>query len=76
MSGPKQREPKKDEISPQLAAVAEDKPTNDDLFAFTCMSGFSAITDSNPILANPLTACIDSGTSSHYFPDRSIFINY
>ena len=76
MSGPKQREPKKDEISPQLAAVAEDKPTDKDLFEFTCMSGFSAISDSNPIFENPLAACIDSSASSYYYPDRSNFINY
>ena len=74
--GPKQRKPKKDETSPQSAAFAEDKLTDDDLFAFTCTSGFSAIAQSNPISANPLAACIDSGASSHYCPDRSKFINY
>ena len=74
--GPKQRKLKKDKTSPQLAAVAEDKLTDDNLFAFTCTSGFSAITESNPISANPLAACIDSDASSHYCPDRSKFINY
>ena len=67
---------KKDKTSPQSAVVAEDKPTDDDLFAFTCTSGFSAITESNPISANLLAACIDSGASSHYCPDRAKFINY
>ena len=59
-----------------MAAVAEDKLTDDDLFAFTCTSGFSPIADSNPISTNPLAACIDSSTSSHYCPDRSKLINY
>lgn len=63
-------------MSIESEAVADNKTNDDDLFAFTCTSAFSAVADVTPASTNSFGACTDSSASGHYFPDKSKFINY
>ena len=74
--GPRQGKAKKPEKSDDAAIVADNMPNNEDLFTFTCTSDLSALAESINIPQGHLNACIDSGTSNHYCPDRAKFINY
>ena len=64
---------KKAEKKDESAAVAE---ANDELFAFTCTSDYVAAAEALHIPRSRLGACIDSGASRHYCPDRAKFENY
>ena len=72
----RQKKLKKTEMSIESEAVADNKTNDDDLFAFTCTSAFSAVADVTPASTNSFGACTDSSASGHYFPDKSKFINY
>ena len=73
--GPRQKKSKKGEKKSQdLAAVASGE--NEELFAFTCTSDYAAVANTLQIPKERLGACIDSGASSHYCPDRTKFHNY
>jgi len=64
----------KDE-KPESAAVAVDDDA-DELFAFTCTSDYAAATNDPVVVNSKLVACVDSGASHDYCPDRSKFMNY
>ena len=73
--GPRQRKSKKGaKKTEESAAVA--KNDDEELFAFTCTSDYVALTESLQLPKDKLGACIDSGASSHYCPDRTKFQNY
>jgi len=59
------RREKKSEESAAVAKGADDK-----LFAFTCTSDYVALTNSLKLPKDKFGACMDSGASSHYCPDR------
>jgi hypothetical protein len=60
--------------SEESAAVA--KGEDSELFTFTCTSDYVALTDSLKILKGKYGACMDSGASDHYCPERDRFQNY
>ena len=72
--GPRQKKSKKGEKKDESAAVAETK--DEELFAFTCTLDYVAIAEALKVPKSRLGACIDSGASRHYCPDRSKFENY
>ena len=51
------------------------KMTTEEVFAFTCTSTFIGIADSLKIPPLKRGVIVDSGTSSHFCPDKSKFIN-
>ena len=51
------------------------KTTTEEVFAFTCTSTFIGIADSLKIPPSKCGVIVDSGTSSHFCPDKSKFIN-
>ena len=58
----------------ESAAVA--KGEDDELFTFTCTSDYVALTNSLKIPKGKYGACMDSGASDHYCPERDQFQNY
>jgi hypothetical protein len=56
----------------QLLCKTEDQK----LFAFVCTSDYIAVADAIGLPKDKLGACVDSGASSHYFPDRTKSLNY
>ena len=73
--GPWQKKSKKGEKKTnETAAVA--KTEDQELFAFTCTSDYVTIADAIGLPKDKLGACIDSGASSHYCPDRTRFQNF
>jgi len=72
--GPRQKKSKKGEKKDESAAVADVK--DEELFAFTCTSDYVAVAEALQVPKSRLGACIDSGASRHYCPDRSKFENY
>ena len=74
--GPRQKKSQKSNKLPDTAAVAETKVNYDNLFAFTCTTDLSALANALHLPKTWLGACIDSGASSHYCPDRSKFLTY
>ena len=56
-----------------MVAVKDD---NNELFAFTCTSDYSAIVNKLDLPKSKLGTCVDSGASCDYCPDCSKFINY
>ena len=51
------------------------KTTTEEVFVFTCTSTFVGIADSLKIPPSKRGIIVDSGTSSHFCPDKSKFIN-
>ena len=49
---------------------------DDELFVFTCTSDYADIPKALQIPKSRLGACMDSGASHHYCPDRDKFENY
>ena len=74
--GPRGRNSKKGEKKAETAAAAEATGNADEIFAFTCMSDYVEVANALNIPKSQLGACIDSGASQHYSPDRNAFINY
>jgi len=72
--GPKQNKSKNGEKKEESAAVAEDK--DEQFFAFTCTSDYVAVAEALQLPKSRLGACIDSGASRHYCPNRARFTNY
>src|SRR5882762_4938951 len=71
--GPRQKK-KKEKKSEESAAVA--KSEENELFAFTCTSDYVALTEVLKLPKDKFGACMDSGASDHYCPDRTKFENY
>ena len=74
--GPRQKKANKSQNLPKAAIVADAKQKSESFFAFTCTSDFTDVAQSLDLPRDQLGACIDSGASSHYCPDRSQFKNY
>jgi hypothetical protein len=70
--GPRQNRRKK----PETATVAVDSTEDDELFAFTCTSNYADVAESLKLPRSKLGTCVDSGASTDYSPDRSMFSNY
>ena len=51
------------------------KTTTEEVFAFTCTSTFVGIADSLKIPPSKRGVIVDSGTSSHFCPDKLKFVN-
>ena len=60
----------------ETAAAVEVTSNADEIFTFTCMSDYIEVTNTLNVPKSQLGACINSGTSQHYSPDRDAFINY
>ena len=58
----------------ESAVVAES--LDDELFMFTCTSDYADLPRALQIPKSHIGACIDSGASCHYCPDRKRFENY
>ena len=71
--GPRQKK-KKEKKSEESAAVA--KSEENELFTFTCTSDYVALTEVLKLPKDKFGACMDSGASDHYCPDRTQFRNY
>ena len=69
MKKDKKKEEKKSEES---ANIAQDE----DIFAFTCTSDFTAVAGALRIPKSRCGAIADSGASRHFSPDKSKFTNY
>ena len=65
---------KKTSKTGESAVVAD--AGDDDSFAFVCTTNHSMVANLANVPKEMLGACIDSGASCHYCPDRSKFINY
>ena len=74
--GPRGRNSKKGEKKAETAAAAEAAGNTDEIFAFTCTSDYVEVANTLNVPKSQLGACIDSGASRHYSPDRDVFINY
>ena len=74
--GPKQKKSKGNDKGPEVAAVAESKPDDDELFVFTCTLHLLLMATGPCISGTSLRVYIDSGATSHYCPDKSKFITY
>ena len=74
--GPRGQNSKKGEKKVETVAAAEATGNADEIFAFTCMSDYVEVANALNVPKSRLGACIDSGTSRHYSPDRDAFINY
>ena len=74
--GPRGRNPKKGEKKVETAAAAEVTGNANEIFAFTCTSDYIEVANALNVPKSRLGACIDSGTSRHYSPNRDAFINY
>ena len=74
--GPRGQNSKKGEKKAETAAAAEVTGNADEIFAFTCMSDYVEVANTLNVPKSRLGACIDSGASQHYSPDRDAFINY
>ena len=74
--GPRGQNFKKGEKKAETAAAVEATSNADEIFTFTCMSNYIEVANTLNIPKSQLGACIDSGTSRHYSPDRNAFINY
>jgi hypothetical protein len=73
--GPWQKKSRKGEKkTDETAAIAKDE--DEELFAFTCTSDYVAAADSIGVPKDKCGACVDSGASNHYCPDRTKFQNY
>ena len=70
--GPRQK--KKGKTTNTVVVAADNK--DNELFAFTCTSGYAAVVDTLDIPKSRLGICMDSGVSRHYCPDHSKFTNY
>ena len=72
--GPKQKKGKgkKTKTATVVAVDNDDK----ELFAFTCMSDFTNITEALQVPQSWLGTCINSGASQVYSPDSLKFTNY
>ena len=57
-------------------SMAVAKGEDEGLFAFTCTSNYLALTNSLKLPKDKYSACMDSGASDHYCPDRDWFQNY
>ena len=71
--GPRNQKPKREKKT-ESAVVAES--LNNELFTFTCTSDYADLPRALRIPKSHLGACIDSGASCHYCPDRERFENY
>ena len=74
--GPRGQNSKKGEKKVETAAAAEMTGNANEIFAFTCTSDYVEVTNALNVPKSRLGACIDSGASRHYSPDRDAFINY
>ena len=74
--GPRGRNSKKGEKKAETAAAVEATSNTDEIFAFTCTSDYVEVANALNVPKSQLGACIDSGASQHYSPDRNAFINY
>ena len=74
--GPRGQNSKKGEKKAETAAAAEATSNADEIFTFTCTSDYVEVANTLNVPKSRLGACIDSGTSQHYSPDRDAFINY
>ena len=72
--GPRRSGSKKGEKAKESAAVA--KVDENDLFAFTCTSDYTAEAKALNISNENCRACLDSGMSNHYCPNHNKFENY
>ena len=72
--GPRRSRSKKGEKAKESAAVA--KVDENDLFAFTCTSDYTAEAKALNISNENRRACLDSSASNHYCPDHNKFENY
>jgi len=68
-----QKKSEKSEKTESAVVGAEDE---NEMFAFTCTSNYVAAADELNIPKSRLGACVDSGASRVYSPDRSKFTNY
>ena len=57
-------------------AATEATSNADKIFTFTCTSNYIEVANALNIPKSQLCACIYSGASQHYSPDRNMFINY
>ena len=72
---PKRKDHKKGaKKTDESAAVA--KTEDEELFAFTCTSDYASLANALRLPKDRYGACIDSGASNHYCPDRNNFENY
>ena len=74
--GPRGQNSKKGEKKAETAAAAEATGNADEIFTFTCTSNYVEVANALNVPKSQLGACIDSGASQHYSPDRDAFINY
>ena len=74
--GPRGQNSKKGEKKAETAEAVEVTGNADEILAFTCTSNYVEVTNALNVPKSRLGACIDSGASRHYSPDRDAFINY
>ena len=72
--GPWQNKGKKADAA--AAAVVMTNEESDEMFAFTCTSNYVEDASSLKNPKSKLGTCLDSGASTNYSPDRSMFSNY
>ena len=74
--GPRGQNSKKGEKKVETAAAVEATSNANEIFTFTCTSDYVEVANALNVPKSRLGACIDSGASRHYSPDRNVFINY
>ena len=72
--GPWQNKGKKADAA--AAAVVVTNEESDEMFAFTCTSNYIEDASSLKTPKSKLGTCLDSGASTNYSPDHSMFSNY
>ena len=72
--GPQQWHKSKPKESGTVVVAADNE--ENEMFAFTCTSDYTAVADDLDVLKSRLGTCVDSGASWDYCPDCSKFTNY